>query len=90
MIRSTCSTRVIAICLRDELEELRARTAKVQTPPEIVNSISWSREALNAALKTPGVVDAELALLIACGREALREWQRWAREGSEGRIRRPQ
>ena len=76
---STYATRVIAICVRDDLELLRRHAEKHGAPLMLLEDMSCARAAINDALRTPGVTEPELEELIAGGKRVLGELRMWVR-----------
>lgn len=76
---STYATRVVAICVRDELELLRRHAEKHGAPLTLLEDMSSARAAIADALHKPTVTDQELEELIAGGKRVLGELRTWVR-----------
>ena len=79
MTTSTYATRVIAICVRDELELLRRHAEKHRAPPSLLDDMAAARVAIDQGLRKPGASDQELELLIAGGKRVLGELRIWVK-----------
>ena len=77
---STYATRVIAICVRDELDILRRHAEKHGAPLTLLEDMSSVRVAIADALRKPAVTDLELEELIAGGKRVLGELRTWVKQ----------